>query len=121
MELNSKTYAFAGFNNQGQSVYRESAGGLPTSFSYLTAKVTTRGGKANSEAKWNLSVPHVADSASTCACPGDVVGTDYVSINSSLGPATTAAQRADILKRIQDLVLTPQFAASLNGLVQPSA
>lgn len=121
MDLNSKSYAFAGFNQQGQSVFRESSGGIPTAFSYLTNKVTTKGAKANSEDRWNLSVPHAADSASACACPGDVLGTDYVSINISLSPGTTATQRADILKRIQDLVLTSQFVNSVNGLTQPSA
>lgn len=121
MDLNSKDYAFAGFNNAGQSVYRESAGGVPTSFSYLTNKVTTRGAKANSEDRWHLSVPHVADSASACACEGDITGTDYVRIDVSLSPTTSATQRTDILMRIQDLVLTSQFVNSVTGLIQPSA
>lgn len=119
--LNTKAYAFAGFNANQQSVYKHTGGGLPSSFSYLTTKVNTGTGKADSTARWNLSVPHVAVDASACACPGGVLGTDYIRIETSVSPVTTAGERTDLWTRIRDLVASPEFMASIENLSQASA
>lgn len=119
--LNAKAYNFAGFNNVSQSVYKYTGGGLPSSFSYLTSKVNTGTGKADSTARWNLSVPHVATADSACGCEGTVLGTDYVRIELSVAPITTAAERTDLWTRLRDLVASAEFKASVESLTQPSA
>lgn len=119
--LNAKVYNFAGFNSNSQSVYKYTGGGLPSSFSYLTDKVNTGTGKADSTVRWNLSVPHVATEASACACEGSVLGTDYVRIEVSVSPITTAAERTDLWTRVRDLVASTEFKASVESLTQPSA
>lgn len=119
--LNAKAYNWAGFNANSQSVYKYTGGGLPSSFSYLTSKVNTGVGAKESVARWNLSIPHVATEASACACPGAVLGTDYVQFQVQISPVTTAAERTDLWTRIRDLVASPEFKASIEGLTQPSA
>lgn len=119
--LNTKAYAFAGFNSNSQSVYKYTGGGLPSSFSYLTSRVTTGTGGKESVGRWNLSIPHVATEASACACPGGVLGTDYLRIEASVSAVTTAAERTDLWTRIRDLVASAEFKASIEGLTQPSA
>lgn len=119
--LNAKVYNFAGFNTNGQSVYKYTGGSFPSSFSYLTDKVNTGTGKADSTVRWNLSVPHVAESSSECACEGTVLGTDYVRIELSVSPITTSAGRTDLWTRVRDLVASPEFKATVESLTQPSA
>lgn len=121
ISLNAKSYSFAGFNATSQSVFKYTGGGLPSSFSYLTTKVTTPTGGKDSVARWNLSIPHVASEASACACPGGVLGTDYIQIQASISAVTTAAERTDIWTRIRDLVASPEFKASIEGLTQASS
>jgi len=121
ISLNSKTYSYAGWNQNQQAVYSEKSGGVPASFSYLTTKVNTGTGKSDSTAKWNLSVPIVATSDSDCACAGDSLRTYYVRIEFTAPSGSTAAERADLLARIQDLVQTSEFVASISSLAQPNS
>lgn len=120
--LNAKAYNFAGFNQRSQSVYKYTGGGLPSSFSYLTSKVNTENSKAGqSRSEWRLSVPHVAAEASSCACPGTTLGTDYISVQVDISSITSAAERTDLWTRLRDLIASPEFKASIEGLTQPSA
>jgi hypothetical protein len=120
--LNTKSYTFRGFLAPNSiSSYLETSGGVPSSFSPLTAKVEDGGSKGNTKVRWKLKVPTVATDPSACACPGDVTMDDYVDIVFTFGPNTTAAKRTDVLTRIQQLVLKAEFTASVNDLVQPSA
>jgi len=119
--LNGKTYAFAGFNNNQQSVFSERSGGVPSSFGFLTDKVNTGTGKADSHVKWNLSIPVVATVDSDCACAGDLLRTYYVRIEVSLPSGSTAAERADLYARLSDLVANQQFEDSITLFLQPSS
>jgi hypothetical protein len=119
--LNSKTYNGIGFNSNGQSVFNETSAGVPSGFSYLTDKVNAGTGKTDSTVKWNLSIPVIATVDSECACAGGVLRTYYVQVGVTIPAGSTAAERADLLKRIQDLVLTTQFAGSINNLVQATS
>lgn len=120
--LNTKTYSFRGFLAPNSiSSYLETSGGVPSSFSPLTAKVEDGGSKGNTKVRWKLKVPTVETDPSACACPGDVIMDDYVDIVFTFGPKTTLAKRTDVLTRIQQLVLKAEFTASVNDLVQPSA
>jgi hypothetical protein len=117
--LNSKTYNWAQFDPAGASRYTETAGGVPTSFSPLTARVSEGTGKTR-KVKWRLAIPTVATTDSDCSCAGTVLSTDYVNIEIDLSATGTLASRQDILARLQALVLTAQFEASVENLVQPA-
>lgn len=119
--LNSKTYAFSGFNQNQQSLYSERSGGVPSSFSFLTGRVNTGTGKSDSTVKWNLSVPVVATEDTECSCVGDPLRTYYVRIEITVPSGSSAAERADLLARIQGLVTAPEFEDSVDVLLQPSA
>lgn len=118
--LNAKVYNGAGFNANGQSVFKYTGTDTASGFSYLTAKVNTGTGSTASTARWNLSVPHVAVEASACACPGGIIGTDYVRTEVSISSATSAVDRLDLYERILDLVESAEFKASITGMTQPS-
>lgn len=118
--LNAKQYNGAGFNSNSQSVWKYTGGDVASSFSYLTNKVNTGTKDAGSTARWNLSVPHVATEASACACPGGILGTDYVRFEVSIASASSAADRLDLWTRIRDLVASPEFKASITDLTQAS-
>lgn len=121
MNLNDHPYAFASFNNNGQSVFRNTEAAYPSGFSYLTNKVNVGTGQRESTTRWNLSIPHIATSADVCACVGQVLGTDYIQIEGKFSAATSATDRLDAYERLVDLVADLQFKASFTGLVQPSA
>lgn len=118
--LNTKVYSGVGFNANNQSVYKYTGAGMPSGFSYLTASVKTGTGTAASTVRYNLSVPHVATEASTCACPGTVISTDYVRIEVSVPSGSTLADRQNILLSIRDLVGTVAFKDSVELLTQPT-
>lgn len=119
--LNTKVYNPVGFNQNGQFVYSETSGGTPSSFSYLTAKVVTGTGKADSTVKWNLSLPTVATTDSDCSCAGTVLRTDYVRIEFTEPAGITAAERTDLWTRVKDLVSVAEFQAAVKDLTQPSS
>ena len=121
--LNAKAYSFAGFNARSMSVYKYTGGGFPSSFSYLTSKVDGEkkvNGNRQTRVDWRLSVPRVATEASSCACPGTVLGTDYLSVSADVSSITTGAERTDLWTRLRDLVASPEFKASIEGLTQSS-
>lgn len=119
--LNTKIYNGIGFNPNGQFVYSETSGGVASSFSYVTNKVTVGTGKSDSTVKWNLSLPVVATADSECSCAGSVLRTDYARIEVTVPAGATAAERLDLEKRISDLVASPEFKASISALKQTNA
>ena len=120
MLLNSFNYQPIGWNQTGQYVYSYRGGGIPTSFSYLTTKVSVGTGKSDSHVRWNLSVPVVATAASACSCEGDVLRTMYGRIELSGLSGTSIAEREDLYARILDLVKSNEFRLSVTQLVQAS-
>lgn len=120
ISLNSKTYNDVGFNQNGQFVYSEKSSGVPSGFSYLTAKANTGTGKSDSTVKWNLSIPIISATDTDCSCAGEVLRSYYTRIEMTLPAGSSAAERTDLLARIQDLVQTAEFAASVTSLAQPS-
>lgn len=118
--LNSKVYDNVGFNQNGQFVYSEKSAGVPSGFSYLTAKVSTGTGKSDSSVKWNLSIPIVATADSECTCAGDVLRNYYVKIDITEPAGSTAAERLDVRARIASLIAAAQFVDSVEDLTQPS-
>lgn len=121
--LNSKTYNFAGFDQNGVSVYKETSSGVPGGFSMLTCRVTTPAtDKADAKVMWRLTMPILAAADSTCACEGAVLRVYRFDDGKVTIPSgSLSAERADFLARIQSLVDTTQYAASINSLTQPTS
>ena len=122
--LNTVVYSFRGISQPGNlSVYSNQDAGMPSGFSMLTAAVNglNPGAKGSIRTSWKLKLPVVADTATACACPGDVLDEYIVDVIVTAPRKSVAAQRTEIRKRIQSLVLAPEFVASIEGFVQPSA
>ena len=118
--LNTKVYNGVGFNTNGQSVFKNTTAAFPSGFSYLTSSVKTPTGGKDSVIRYNLSVPHIAAEPTSCACPGGVLGTDYVRLEVSVSAASSQADREDLYLRILNLVQDLKFKASVETLVQPT-
>lgn len=115
--LNTKPYVPTGVIN-GASMFWEQSGGLVNAFSPLSARVNYTGQKTN--VAWKLTIPVVKPEDSACGCAGDVARTAIVDITVRLDRDATSAERADIEKRISDLVANAQFKASITNLTLPA-
>lgn len=120
--LNGKTYNFAGFDQNGVSMYKETSTGIPGGFSYLSCRVTDATGSANAKVVWRLTMPILAPEDSACACEGNVLRTyRYDDGKVTIPQGSLSAERTDFLARIQALVDTTQYASSITSLVQPTS
>ena len=122
ISLNSKTYNFIGYDRNGTTVYQETSGGFPTSFSYLTCRLFPAADKKPAKVRWRLTMPVVApaDTGFTAA------GTLQRSYTWDEGRADipgdgTSAERTDFAARVLALTGTTQYIASLTSLVQPAS
>lgn len=118
--LNSKTYDGFGFDPNAVYQYVERSGGTPSSFSKLTAKVSYTGNGGNTPVKWKLAIPVVATTDTECSCAGATLRTYYVTVDVTVPAGSTAAERTDLLARLQDLMNSTQFETSITALTQPS-
>lgn len=122
--LNGKTYTARGIVNSISQWVEESLG-VVSGFSPLTGSVklgrtaSKAQPAARSVVKWVINLPTVATEASACACPGDVLASSLADITLRIDPLATAADRADLLARVQGLVLKTEFTASVTSLAQP--
>lgn len=114
--LNSLNYVGNGILN-GVSIFWEKAAGLVNAFSPLTCRINFN--KENTNILWKLVVPVTKADDSACGCAGEVVRTTYVDISVRLGRTATAAERADVLARVRDLVAHASFGSSITSLTQP--
>lgn len=120
--LNSKTYNFIGFDRNGVSIYQETSGGFPTSFSYLTCRVFPATAKEPAKVRWRLTMPVVATVDLGSVSAGSVLRTyEYDEGRINIPGAGSAAERTDFSARITGLAANAQYLASLTSLVQPSS
>lgn len=119
--LNTKVYSYDGFTNQAISQYSDRSGGVPASFSPLTAKVEDGSASSNTKVRWKLKVPVVATVDSDCSCAGSLLREYIVDVVFTVPPGSTTAERTDVMDRLQDLTANAQFVASLVGLLQPAS
>lgn len=114
--VNTKTYNGTGVIS-GIGQYTERSGGIAAAFSSLTASVVLG---VKSRIHWKLRLPVVADEASSCACPGQVVRSADADLAIRMDPGMTLAERTDFALRLKDLVASPEFQASIISLQQPT-
>lgn len=106
--LNTKVYNWANWTPTGLSRYFN-AGTTPAAAGNLTF-----GSKASSKQisdSCTLSLPVLAASDSSCACEGEVLRNQFLTIKHDTSPMTTLTERTDMYLRLKDLVLTAQFEA----------
>ena len=115
--LNSKAYVGAGILN-GISRFIDRSLGIVAGSSNLTASVNAS--KAKTTIKWKLVIPVLNDEASACACPGDVLQETIVDFTVRFDAKADPTHRADVLARLQALVLTSQFEGTVEDLVLPT-
>lgn len=116
--LDGVVYAGIGYNDLRQSAWVDKSGGVPSSFSYLTMKANLGTGSAKSTAKVNLSIPVIAEEATACACPGDILDVDRVHIEVTFGKGAGAARREHVRKAIQSLATDAVFIDLVDNLTQ---
>lgn len=116
LTLNTKTYSGLGIN-AGVTKYQERSSGVASGFSNLDQKISFDDKKIIRNVT-RLYVPVVAAAASNCTCEGDVLRTTDAILTVRIPQTATAAERLDFVKRLQAMVMTPEFAASISDLVQ---
>lgn len=120
--LNSKTYNFIGFDRNGTSVYQETSGGFPTSFSYLTCRLFPASAKAAAKVRWRLTMPVVAPADTGFVAAGAVLRTYTFDEGRVDIPGDGAsAERTDFAARLTGLAANAQYISSITALTQPSS
>lgn len=114
--LNSLNYVGSGILN-GASMFWERSKGIVNAFSQLSARINMTQERTN--VLWKLTLPITVASDSACGCAGEVERSTTVDISVRLGRAATAAERADVLARVRDLVASTQFGSSITSLDLP--
>jgi len=113
--LNSVVYAPAG-TNDGTSLWVNRSGGFGNSFSNLTEKFTQPTTGKVVKAIFSLAIPVVQAADSAFAAAGTLLRTSTVQVSVWVPADSTAAERADLLARIQGLVAATPFTDAVNSL-----
>lgn len=118
LTLNTKTYSGAGFVN-GLVSWIERSGGIAAAFSLVRSSLRVDPeAKGKVRIKWDLDMPITAAEDSSCSCAGDVLRKADVTINVRIDKSMSTAERTDFMERLEDLVASAQFRASLISLEQ---
>lgn len=120
--LNGKSYGFTGFVNR-ISTYLNRPTGPASGFSELTAAVTNGvpSTKTKSRVRWRCVVPVVADGESPQHVEGDIIRMGDFEILVRAEATASSAELDDLCERIESLVASPEFTASVKGLTPPAA
>jgi len=110
--LDGVIYADSGVTN-GVHLWADRSAGIPSGFSTLTQRINFTKERVNFLSK--LYLPIINDTATACACPGDLLDDVYLDVVVRTSKKTDAVSRAFILAAVKDYVVTPQFAGFLTN------
>lgn len=114
--LNTVVYNPAG-SNKGIVRWADRSGGVLNSFSYLTQGfVVNSGARKLTKATFRLEVPVVATASSTCSCEGELLRSSSAQIDFWIAPDASAAERADLLARVTDLISSTAVSDAVSDL-----
>jgi hypothetical protein len=113
--LNSVIYAPAG-SSDGVATWMNRSGGSAASFSKLTEKFSDASSGGVVRIVFGLSVPVVQATDSAFAAAGTLLRSSTVQVSVWVPSGSTAAERADLLARIQALVAATPFTDAVNNL-----
>lgn len=115
--LNTKNYLSAGIAN-AISAFTERSAGIAAGFSNATFSL-----RMNSQDKIRgtvkLDLPVVAEEATSCACPGQVLRVADANISIRMDQGMTTAERTDFALRLKDLVASSAFQDYVINLQLP--
>lgn len=114
--LNSVVYSPAGANG-GSAKWVNRSAGYGAGFSELIEKFqdpTSKGTVVRIE--FDLAIPVVATVDDACACAGSLLRTSTAHLSMWVPAASTSAERADFLARIQSLVSSTPFTNAVGSL-----
>lgn len=118
LTLNTKTYTGAGLLN-GLVSWIERSLGIASGFSTVRSSLRTDPEKAGKvRIKWDMDMPVIATESSACSCAGDVLRSGDFAISIRLDKGLTTAERTDLAERLEDLVASAPFKASIINLEQ---
>lgn len=113
--LNTVPYAPSGVNG-AVAQWRNLSDPTFKSLTKLTESVTGPSKEGVFRTRWKLDVPKVAEDASSCACPGEQLSIGVGDISLIIPASWTAAERTNFRTRLQDLVTSAAFIASIDNL-----
>lgn len=114
MTLNTKAYTPRGTQNGISTWALAGDATFGGAVSTLTESVRGPLGDGKTRTRWVLSVPKNATADSPCACTGSNLGTGKADIVIDIPANFTAAERQDFVDRIQAMVATTVFDASVS-------
>ena len=97
----------------GVSAWYDRPTGTNPAQSILTQNVRNNGNGKQIRGEHKLTLPIATTEATFCACPGSVLRESYAQILAQVAKDATAAERADLLERIRDLVASDVFADTI--------
>ena len=106
-----------GYINPGVSQWTERSAGVIAGFSTLRASAKL---DQKFRPKWDLHVPVIATSDSSCACTGAVLRVGDATISVRMDPSYTLAERTNLADMIKDLTASTQFRDSLINMILPT-
>lgn len=118
--LNTKVYSFSGFV-QAIANYVNRDSGVATGFKRLTASIDGGTGSSPYKVRWKLKLPSIATASDECACEGTLIREVFADIVVTIPSTASEAERADMAASLADLVVSAQFAESVEDLVVPNA
>lgn len=114
--LNTVVYSSSGQQN-GVVLWFSRAGGVLNSFSKLAQRYAQAvGGLKLTKISYKVEVPVVATADTTCSCTGAVLRTSMATIEFSLAPDATLAERTDLYLRVKDLVASTVLQGAVKDL-----
>lgn len=119
--LNLKTHNPAGYIQPGNIAQWKHLPEDTPATGASTLSLDIRAGKGSAagttKVQWKLKIPTVATEANSCVCPGQVLDFTIMDLVLTLPDGGLPSVRDDLLSRIQSLVETNEFKASVQ-LVQ---
>lgn len=117
--LNTKVYTPTSYKGE-MATWTNRDGGVAAAFSPLTQRfyqAPSQGGKAGAfHSVHRLTVPIVAAVDTECSCAGSLLRESGLEVRAWFAPASTTAERTDLLARLRALVLDPAFEDSFTAL-----
>jgi len=113
--LNSVVYTPNGTTN-GVTSWANRSGGYGNSFAYLKEKFTTPAKGDVVRMEFDLTLPIVATTSTTCTCEGEVLRTSTVKVSIWVPANSTAAERTDLWVRIKDYMASAPVSNGVQNL-----
>jgi hypothetical protein len=114
--LNSVVYYPSARNQTTGFVWVDRTSGYPNGQGLLSYSGPVSKGTNTKRVGFRLDLPTVATADDTCACAGDLVNSNGVTIYVDVDTRSSVAQRTDLVARITSLVASGVFVSAVENL-----